>query len=60
MVLTISDRCAAGRQVDRSGPAVMRMLADHGLTEVERATLPDEIGDIAHALELLAGRGDHE
>jgi molybdenum cofactor synthesis domain-containing protein len=58
VVLTVSDRCAAGRQVDRSGPAVARMLADHGITEVGRATLPDEIGDIAHALRHYAAEVD--
>ena len=58
VVLTISDRCAAGRQVDRSGPAVTRLLAEYGMTEVGRATLPDEIGDIAHALRHYAAEVD--
>ncbi len=49
-VLTISDRCAAGTQVDASGPAVKRMLEEAGLPVTATATLPDEVGEIAHAL----------
>jgi molybdenum cofactor synthesis domain-containing protein len=58
VVLTVSDRCSDGRQVDRSGPAVARILADHGMTGVGRARLPDEIGDIAHALRHYAAEVD--
>ena len=58
VVLTISDRCAAGTQQDRSGPAVARLLVEHGMAEPARATLPDEIGDIAHALRHYAAEFD--
>lgn len=57
-VLTISDRCSAGTQVDRSGPAVAGMLADAGIAHIAAATLPDEIGEIAHALRHFAAEAD--
>jgi molybdopterin adenylyltransferase len=57
-VLTISDRCAAGTQVDVSGPAVVRMLEAAGLPVTTTATLPDEVGEIAHALRHHAGLAD--
>ena len=57
-VLTISDRCAAGTQVDASGPAVVRVLEEAGLAVTQRATLPDEVGEIAHALRHYAGKVD--
>ena len=58
MVLTISDRCAAGTQEDRSGPAVVRMLQAAGLLATQTATLPDELGEIAHALRHYAASAD--
>ena len=57
-VLTISDRCAAGQQTDLSGPAVTRLLAEAGLSVSCTATLPDEIGEIAHALRHFAAQAD--
>jgi molybdenum cofactor synthesis domain-containing protein len=57
-VLTISDRCAAGTQVDASGPAVVRLLVEAGLPVTATATLPDEIGEIAHALRHYAAEVD--
>lgn len=50
VVLTISDRCAAGEQVDRSGPLVCGLLREVGIASPKAATLPDELGEIAHAL----------
>jgi molybdopterin adenylyltransferase len=50
VVLTISDRCAAGTQTDLSGPAVVRMLRQAGVEAIANAILPDEVGEIAHAL----------
>ena len=58
MVLTISDRCAAGTQEDRSGPAVLRMLQGAGMSSAVPATLPDELGEIAHALRHYAAQAD--
>ncbi len=50
VVLTVSDRCAQGVQEDLSGPAVQRLLEAAGLPIATAAVLPDEIGEIAHAL----------
>jgi molybdopterin adenylyltransferase len=58
VVLTISDRCSAGSRVDVSGPAVARILVEAGLPEPKRATLPDEVGEIAHALRHYAAEAD--
>jgi molybdopterin adenylyltransferase len=50
VVLTISDRCARGEQVDRSGPAVVDMLELAGAAAVVNETLPDEVEAIVAAL----------
>ncbi len=57
-VLTISDRCAAGTQVDASGPAVKRLLEEAGLPVTASDILPDEVGEIAHALRHHAAEVD--
>lgn len=57
-VLTISDRCAAGQQQDRSGPLVARMLSQAGLPAPVPAILPDEVDEIAHALRHHAASTD--
>ena len=53
-VLTISDRCAAGRQQDRSGPAVVQMLEEAGAAAVVIEILPDEIDRIVTELRRQA------
>ena len=58
VVLTISDRCAAGTQVDVSGPAVGAMLTEAGIAVSESAVFPDEVGEIAHALRHYAAEAD--
>jgi molybdopterin adenylyltransferase len=50
IVLTISDRCARGEQVDLSGPAVCESLKAAGVRFVTTETLPDELDLIATAL----------
>ena len=50
VVLTISDRCSRGEQTDLSGPAVLHLLSTAGIHNVETATLPDELDQIAAAL----------
>jgi molybdenum cofactor synthesis domain-containing protein len=50
VVLTISDRCAAGQQEDRSGPAVMQMLEDAGAAAIVTEVLPDDLDLIAGTL----------
>ena len=57
-VLTVSDRCAAGSQQDLSGPAVVQMLREAGLEVTNTAILPDEMGEIAHALRHYAAEAD--
>jgi molybdenum cofactor synthesis domain-containing protein len=57
-VVTVSDRCAAGRQEDLSGPAVAWMLEEAGVGEIQRVTLPDESQEIAHALRHHAAEAD--
>ena len=58
VVLTISDRCAAGTQQDRSGPAVIALLTAAGLPTPTAATLPDDLSEIAHALRHHAAAAD--
>jgi molybdenum cofactor synthesis domain-containing protein len=50
VVLTISDRCSRGEQVDLSGPAVCRLLEDAGVRVASAEILPDELDLIAAAL----------
>lgn len=53
-VVTVSDGVAAGTREDRSGPAVMGVLADAGFEVVERRVVADERPDIVRALAELA------
>jgi molybdopterin adenylyltransferase len=46
-VLTVSDRAAAGRLADESGPAVKSLLAGSGFEVGEVSVLPDEVEAIA-------------
>jgi molybdenum cofactor synthesis domain-containing protein len=57
VVLTISDRCCQGVQVDRSGPAVVELLESVGADAVVRETLPDELEQIAAALRRHTAAG---
>jgi molybdopterin adenylyltransferase len=50
VVLTISDRCSRGNQIDLSGPAVRQLLESAGVTVVAAEVLPDEVDLIAAAL----------
>jgi len=54
VVLTVSDRCSRGEQVDLSGPAVARLLAEAGVTQLVAETVPDEVDLIAAALRRYA------
>ena len=58
VVLTISDRCAAGEQIDRSGPLVARLLTEAGLPPAGAAIVPDELSEIAHVLRHHAAACD--
>ena len=57
-VLTVSDSCAAGTRQDLSGPAVVGMLHQAGLEVTSTSILPDEMGEIAHALRHYAAEAD--
>ena len=50
VVLTISDRCSRGEQVDLSGPAVRQLLEAAGARWWRLEILPDELDLIAAAL----------
>ena len=53
-VVTVSDRCAAGTQVDLTGPAVARMLAEQWQGEtIGRGLVPDNADAIATLLHEL-------
>ncbi len=52
-VLTVSDRCAAGKAVDASGPRVAATLVERlGATIAERAIVPDGIEPVEGVLRL--------
>lgn len=54
VVLTVSDRCSRGEQVDVSGPTVARVLKAAGIDNVLTRILPDEIDAIITALRHYA------
>jgi molybdopterin adenylyltransferase len=58
VVLTISDRCSRGEQVDLSGPAVRQLLEAAGAGFVTAETLPDELDLITVALRRHAHGAD--
>ena len=45
-VITISDKCSRGEQVDTSGPALCAMLEEAGYTVCRTAVVPDEAEQI--------------
>jgi molybdenum cofactor synthesis domain-containing protein len=57
-VVTISDRCAAGTQVDLSGPAVETELLAAGIGTVERVLVSDDADALVATLRSLAERVD--
>ncbi len=58
IVFTISDSVSAGTRQDLSGPAVVQLLHRAGIASVSAGTLPDETGEIAHALRHSAADYD--
>jgi molybdopterin adenylyltransferase len=50
VVVTISDRCWRGEQIDLSGPAVSKLLEGAGVKEVASETVPDEFDLISASL----------
>ena len=57
-MLTISDRCSRGEQVDLSGPAVSQTLETAGVGVMATETLPDELDLIATTLRRHAEKAD--
>ena len=55
-VITVSDRCAAGDAVDRSGPSAAEQLAEAGWTADVRI-VPDEVDDISAAIRVAVDEG---
>ncbi len=58
VVLTISDRCAAGAAEDRSGPALIEHLDDLHASLIHREIIPDDADRIAAAVAAWIGRCD--
>lgn len=56
-VLTVSDRCARGQQVDVSGEKIVEWCAAHGFTITQRAVVPDETSAISPTLSEWADGG---
>lgn len=58
IVITASDRCAAGTQTDLSGPRLVRLLRENGAQVLDSKILPDDRGQLAAALGDAAQRAD--
>jgi molybdenum cofactor synthesis domain-containing protein len=58
VVITASDRCFGGAQVDVSGPAVAAILAEAGATVVETLVLPDETDALSAAIRAAASKAN--
>lgn len=56
MVITISDRCAAGQAEDRSGPALIDRLAALDADLVHREIVPDDADRIRQVVQVWTGR----
>jgi molybdenum cofactor synthesis domain-containing protein len=57
LVLTVSDRCFAGTQTDRSGPAVAAILSGAGAQVMGIKVVPDERDAIVTALKAGIAEG---
>ena len=56
-VVTVSDRCARGEQEDVSGPEVVALLREAGVSEIGTETVPDEVEGIAAVLRQASDGG---
>jgi molybdenum cofactor synthesis domain-containing protein len=56
-VITCSDASSRGERADRSGPAVREILETNGYGVDAVLIVPDDIDDIANAIETAAGDG---
>jgi molybdopterin adenylyltransferase len=56
LIITVSDRCSAGTQIDLSGPALAKTLAAFGAQLLDTLILPDELDTLISALRTAAAR----
>jgi molybdopterin adenylyltransferase len=54
LVITVSDRCHRGEQVDLSGPAVTQLLREAGISAIATKLLPDEREQLEAAIKEAA------
>ncbi len=57
-ILTISDRASRGERVDKSGPALVKAVNQHGWQVFTSAILPDEMDQISNLLIEWAESGE--
>jgi molybdopterin adenylyltransferase len=58
VVITASDRCAAGIQEDVSGATLVELLRDAGASVVATEVLPDDLEPLSEKLRSFADRAD--
>jgi molybdopterin adenylyltransferase len=58
VVITVSDRCSAGTQIDLSGPAIAEILTAASAKLLEVLIVPDELDFLIPALRSAATRAD--
>lgn len=58
IVITASDRCAAGTQVDVSGPLLVSLLRENGAQVIDSKVIADERDQLAAALRDAAQHAD--
>jgi molybdenum cofactor synthesis domain-containing protein len=58
IVITASDRCAAGTQTDISGPLLARLLRESGAQVIDSKVTPDDRKQLAGALRDAAQRAN--
>ncbi len=56
LVFTVSDRCSAGTQVDRSGPALTQLLQTMGATVPPARIVSDDLPGLTSALRQAASQ----
>lgn len=45
-VVTVSDSCFKGENVDKSGPEIQRLLRQSKATKISQSTVPDDLEEI--------------
>lgn len=58
VVVTVSDRVSRGEAEDRSGPAAVAKLAEHGIADVPIEVVEDGIAAVQEVLAALAASND--